>query len=108
MDKLVIDASVAVKWFVVEPYSNEARRVLDTYQSGEASFYAPDILPAEFANTIWKKQLFQGLMEADAKAILGDFRRLEIALIPAMTLLDEAYKLAITHRRSIYDALYLR
>ncbi len=56
MDKLVIDASVAVKWFVVKPYSNEARRVLDTYQSGEASFYAPDILPAEFANTIWKKR----------------------------------------------------
>jgi len=67
MDQVVIDASVAVKWFVVEPYSNEALRVLDTYQSGKAFFHAPDLLPSEFANTIWKKQLFQGLAEADAK-----------------------------------------
>ena len=44
MDQVVIEASVAVKWFVVEPYSNEARRVLDTYQSGKASFHAPDLL----------------------------------------------------------------
>ena len=43
MDQVVIEASVAVKWFVVEPYSNEARRVLDTYQSGKASFHAPDM-----------------------------------------------------------------
>ena len=107
MDKLVIDASVAVKWFVAEPYSNEARRVLDNYQSGKASFRAPDILPAELANTIWKKQLFQGLKEADAKDILAAFGRLQVALVPAMALLDDAYKLAITHRRSIYDALYL-
>ena|SRR5438105_485303 len=107
MDKLVIDASVAVKWFVVEPYSNEARRVLDTYQSGTASFHAPDILPAELANTIWKKQLFQGLTATDAKDIFAAFRRLQIALVPAMSLLDDAYKLAITHRRSVYDALYL-
>jgi predicted nucleic acid-binding protein len=107
MDKLVIDASVAVKWFVVEPYSNEARRVLNSYQSGRASFHAPDILPTELANTIWKKQLFQDLTEADAKDILLAFRRLEVTLVPAMVLLDDAYKLAITHRRSVYDALYL-
>ena len=37
MDKVVIEASVAVKWFVVEPYSNEARRVLD-YLSERQSF----------------------------------------------------------------------
>src|SRR5712691_7392353 len=101
MDKLVTDASVAVKWFVVEPHSNEARRVLDAYQSGKASFHAPDILPSEFANTIWKKQLFQALTEADAKDMFAVFRRLQIALVPAMALLEDAYNLAITHRRSV-------
>ena len=66
-----------------------------------------NLLPSEFANTIWKKQLFQGLAEADAKDIFAAFRRLQIALVPAMSLLDDAYKLAITHRRSVYNALYL-
>lgn len=107
MDKLVVDASVVVKWFVVEPHSNEARRVLEAYVNGAVSFHAPDILPAEFANTIWKKQLFQDLAEPDARDILAAFRRLQMLFTPTLALSDDAYKLAITHRRSIYDALYL-
>jgi predicted nucleic acid-binding protein len=34
MDTIVVDSSVAIKWFVVEPYSNEARRILNEYQTG--------------------------------------------------------------------------
>ena len=33
MDNLVVDSGVAVKWFAVEPYSAEARRILDAYQN---------------------------------------------------------------------------
>ncbi len=107
MDKLVIDASVAIKWFVVEPHTNEARRLLDSFQSGEPIFLAPDILVAEFANTIWKKQLFQGLTESDAKDILKAFQSLNLSITPAGSLIDTAYDLATKHRRSFYDALYL-
>ena len=57
MDILVIDSSVAVKWFVVEPYSTEARRILDAYQNGTLSFLAPDLINAEFGNIIWKKHI---------------------------------------------------
>lgn len=32
MTKLVVDASVAIKWFIPEPLSVEARRILDDYQ----------------------------------------------------------------------------
>ena len=31
MSQLVVDSSVTVKWFVVEPYSAEARRILTDY-----------------------------------------------------------------------------
>ena len=58
MDILVIDSSVAVKWFVVELYSTEARRILDAYQNGTLSFLAPDLINAEFGNIIWKKHIF--------------------------------------------------
>ena len=60
MDNLVVDGSVAVKWFVVEPYSNEARRILDAYQNGTFSFLAPDLINAEIGNIIWKKHNLQG------------------------------------------------
>lgn len=34
MDTVVVDSSVAIKWFVVEPYSVEAHYILEEYQAG--------------------------------------------------------------------------
>lgn len=107
MDKLVIDASVVVKWFVVESYSSEARRLLDAYKDGTVSFHAPDLLVSELANTIWKKQVLQGLTATEAKDILSAFNSLQVILTPATELINSAYNLAVEHRRSIYDSLYL-
>ena len=107
MDALVVDSSVAVKWFVVEPYSAEARRILDAYQNGTLSFLAPDLINAEFGNIIWKKHLLQGLAASDAQDILDKFRQLQFKLTPTAELLEDAYKIAVTHRRTVYDALYL-
>jgi predicted nucleic acid-binding protein len=107
MNGLVIDSSVAVKWFVAEPYSNEARRILDAYQNGVLSFLAPDLINAEVGNIIWKKHAFQGLDASDAKDVLEGFRRLQITFIPTAELLEDAYKIATAHRRTVYDALYV-
>lgn len=41
MTNLVVDASVAIKWFIPEPLSVEARRILDDYQAGSLSLLAP-------------------------------------------------------------------
>jgi predicted nucleic acid-binding protein len=107
MANLVVDSGVAVKWFVVEPHSTEARRVLDGYQSGTLSFLAPDLINAEFGNIIWKKHLFQGLDADDAQDIINSFRALQFVFTPSASLLDDAFKIAAAHRRTVYDALYL-
>ncbi len=107
MDKLVIDSSVAIKWFVAEPYSTEARRLLNEYRAGVLTLLAPDLMLAEFGNIVWKKQRFQGLAAADGQRIIAAFQRLPFALTPTAPPLDDAYRLAITHQRTIYDALYL-
>lgn len=107
MDNLVVDSSVAVKWFVVEPYSTEACRILDAYQNGLLSFLAPDLINAEFGNIIWKKHLFQGLAASDAQDILDRFRQLQFTFTPTVELLEDAYKIAVTYLRTVYDALYL-
>ncbi len=65
MADLVVDSSVAVKWFVPEPYSAEARRILDGYKNGTLSFLAPDLINPEVGNIIWKKHIFQGLAVSD-------------------------------------------
>jgi predicted nucleic acid-binding protein len=107
MSKLVIDSSVAIKWFVPEPYSAEARRVLDQYQVGALILHAPDLINAEIGNIIWKKHLFQGLAAADADAVISEFRKLAFVLTPTAALLEDAYRLAVTHQRTVYDCLYL-
>jgi predicted nucleic acid-binding protein len=107
MPHLVVDSSVAVKWFVVEPYSAEARKILDQYRTGSISFLAPDLINAEFGNVIWKKHLFQGLAASDAQSIVDDFRALPFTFVPTATLLGDAYKLAVKHQRTVYDSLYL-
>jgi predicted nucleic acid-binding protein len=107
MPNLVVDSSVAVKWFVVEPYTAEAQRILDDYQNGMVSFLAPDLINAEFGNIIWKKHLFQGLDAGDAQNIIDAFRALQFTITPTATLLEEAYKIAVAHRRTVYDSLYL-
>ena len=50
--RLTVDASVVTKWFVPEELFEEARLVL----AHPIDLHAPDILLAEFANTIWKKR----------------------------------------------------
>jgi predicted nucleic acid-binding protein len=107
MDNLILDSSVAVKWFIIEPYSIEARRILDAYQNGLLSFLAPDLINAEFGNIIWKKHLFQGLAASDAQDVLDKYRQLQFTITPTAELLEDAYKIAVAHRRTVYDALYL-
>jgi predicted nucleic acid-binding protein len=52
MDQVVVDSSVVIKWFVGEPYSAEAGRILTQYQNGGLSLLAPDLIYAELGNII--------------------------------------------------------
>jgi predicted nucleic acid-binding protein len=107
MDDLVADSSVAVKWFVVEPDSTEARRILTEYQAGSLAVLAPDLIYVEVGNIIWKKQRFHGLQAADARLIIQTFQTLPLKLTSSADLLEEAYELAVAHERTVYDCVYL-
>ena len=48
---LVVDASVAIKWFLLEAGRDEARRLLDAGQR----LIAPELIVAEVTNTMWKR-----------------------------------------------------
>lgn len=107
MTKLVVDSSVALKWFFAEPHSTEARRVLDGYLNGSLSFLAPDLLNAEFGNVVWKRRVFHGLDAADALDVVNSFRALQFSFVSAASLLADAFRIASAHKRTVYDSLYL-
>jgi len=69
---------------------------------------APDFIYAEFGNIIWKKQTLQGFNPTDAAKVVADFRtQVTITLTSAADLLDDAYRLAVAYKRTVYDMLYL-
>ena len=51
MSKLVVDASVAIKWLVAEQLTDESLAILGS----EAELIAPDLLPIEVGDALWKK-----------------------------------------------------
>jgi len=58
MDTVVVDSSVAIKWFVVEPYSVEAHYIIEEYQAGTLTLLAPDLLYAEVGNIVMRWQRY--------------------------------------------------
>jgi len=107
MDQIVVDSSIVIKWFTTEPYSAEARQVLDSYRNGQISLSVPDLLFAEVGNIVWKKQRWQHLLPADANAIIDVLFSLTFYVVSSAELVCEAYRLACMHDRTVYDCLYL-
>jgi predicted nucleic acid-binding protein len=99
----VVDASVAVKWFVEERGSSAARAVL---ASGE-SLLAPELILVETSNTAWKKvkrkEMTSEQGEAMVRAVPMYFER----LVPSGALVARAYALANRLNHPVYDCLYL-
>lgn len=105
--ELVVDSSVAIKWSVIEPLVAEATAILHAYQAGALMLLAPDLIYAELGNIVWKKQTMQSLAAADAQRIIDDILGLQLVTTPSAELLTDGHRLAVAHRRTVYDALYL-
>jgi len=77
--RVVVDASVAVKWLIPEEFSAHARMLLST----DYQLLAPDLLSAELGNALWKKHRRRELDSRTATRLLRDFSRIPIELHPA-------------------------
>jgi predicted nucleic acid-binding protein len=100
---IVVDASVAIKWFVPEIHEDEAARWL----SSGHPLLAPDLLFAEVSSIAWKKTIRDGLSEAEARRIRRALAKLPLLTISSRELSEAALDLALALRCSVYDALYV-
>ena len=100
---LVIDASVAIKWFVEEDLSEKALRLFDRREP----FCAPDLIVPEVTNIAWKKTIRGEIAEEQAleiaKAVQGD----TLMLYPSVLLNDRALEIALALNHPVYDCLYI-
>lgn len=103
MNRFVIDASVAVKWYFPEIHSEMAARWLDE----RFVLLVPDLLYAEFGNVLWKRVNRSEIDLAAAGEILQALALVPFQVWTCQSLMWEALEIAGRSGRSVYDCVYL-
>ncbi len=101
MTTWVVDASVAIKWVIDEPGTEQAL-LLRRHRLA-----APDLLIPECANILWKKVRRKELSEAEAIFAARLLQRADVQLEPMRRLMESATRLAIALDHPAYDCTYL-
>ena len=100
---LVVDASVACKWFFEENLSSEARALAES----DATFSAPDMILVECANAAWRRVRGNTVPEAQAQAFLKALPQWFESLVPSERLNQVAFDMACVLEHPVHDCQYL-
>ena len=104
----IVDANVAVKWFIHEPHRDKAMTLLVGFRSKRWDLAAPDHMVAEVGSTLWKKSaLRHEISESEARGAHADLVALGLKLHPTPALIPAALQLAIQEHHPIYDMAYV-
>jgi predicted nucleic acid-binding protein len=98
--KRLVDASVAVKWAVVEPDSD---RAIELY-SGDLA--APAFMLLEVANILWKKVAQRQIVPAQALEALRHIQA-SVDTLPIRGFEPRALEIGCELAHPVYDCLYL-
>ena len=107
--RITVDANVALKWFLDEDCSENARNLLVAFKNGDVNLYAPSILQYEVGNALWILAAKHSLIGREYAA--EAYRRL-LALPLQIVQLDptdlkEAFDRTCELLLTLYDASYL-
>lgn len=101
---LIVDASVALKWFLDdEPYAPAARTLL---HAGEP-LLAPDLIVAEVCNAAWLGVRAARLRQPQAEMIARSLPPLFHMLVQSAALAERAVVIAGQLGHPVYDCFYL-
>ncbi len=101
----VVDASVVLKWFTEEDYTDKALFLREEYFQGKRGIAAPDILIYEVANAL---RYHPRSTAEDVKAAVHSLLDMNIEIIvPTSSMIDTAIDIAIEDDVTCYDAVYI-
>ena len=101
--KRVVDASVAIKWYVPEIYEQEATRL---QKSGD-ELHAPQLILPEFGNIVWKKVTRREITEKEGQKIVAEFSKTKLILYSHTSIIKSAFTGATMTGQTVYDWTYL-
>jgi predicted nucleic acid-binding protein len=100
---LVIDASVALQWYLPEAYSEVSRKLLDT----PARLMVPGLFYAEFGNALWKRWRREELDRQEIDLTIQALGRVPFEVFPTRDLSAHAVEIALDHGCTVHDGVYL-
>ena len=109
MNRFVIDASVAAKWFLPksgEPFADEALDLLAQYSVDEIQILVPDLFWAEFGNLLWNAVRRRRCSRSLAETAISTTKSYKLATVASEALIDQAFAIAVFFDRSVYDSIY--
>lgn len=108
MNSVVIDASVALKWFLKkEKDRDKARLLLRQFADGKIKFIVPSLWLYEIANA-FKSNIYQKMIsKVTAKRYLRQVKDLDIVSVDFEPIVDTAFNLSVKLGISVYDAAYI-
>jgi len=105
LSEVVIDASVVVKWYSEEEYSDKAYILREKHIAGAMLLIAPDLILYEIANAL---RYTGKLKEKEISDSVIDLFKLKIDLItPDDEIIRKAVYIALKWNVTIYDAWYI-
>ena len=105
--RIVVDGSVAAKWYFPERGHEAASGILSGGITGEHELLAPDLIVPEFVNVLWKHVRRRECSRTAAEEILALWEVDRPSLVASSDLAPQAFRLAAALDHSIYDCLYL-
>ena len=103
--KIVVDASVVVKWFIEEKYSKEALMIRDSFIEGLVDIVVPSLLYFEVLNALKYSGAFGEDELKKVARILEDYQFTLYELEGAYA--EKAVEIAMRKGITIYDASYV-
>lgn len=101
--RLVVDASVAVKWLVEEEYSDDAERLLEQ----DHELHAPRLLTSEVGNALWRKVRTGELELSRAGTLAAAISEAAVRWAEDEEVCADSVRLALALDRSVSDCVYL-
>ena len=108
MKRIVLDASVVLKWYLPDENSGEkALSLLHQYVSGELDILGPTLLEYEVMNALLLAQKRGRIREEKVLLAVEGFIDLQITLKSVSSFYFKAIHYSRAYNRSAYDASYL-
>jgi len=106
--RYVVDASVAIKLFINEPFSDQAEALFGILEADPpGQLYVPDLFFIECTNILWKHIKRFGYPEDKAREDLAALKGLSLNDIATIDLVEDALGLTVSNDITAYDGCYV-